>query len=175
MGQKGKAIGLRLGGQRSWDATWCTQGAYSDYLHQDLATQVFLQRFFESKGFLVGAPALERALGQTQITLPLLSLGGADPSALLQEETLSRTLTQINGPQVHLHLRDLLDSIQKVFPPLLQRVVGPALSAYRARPYFEEGLRVLTGALLFRSPSLLAQYIGRQQEKDNRHNPILDY
>lgn len=175
MGQKANAIGLRLGTHKNWEAHWHGEGEhYSSLLHKDLSTYSLLTRVHERDEALVGRIRLSRQ-GQTlSILLPLYQPQRNQKTSPLQKELLEKTLIQINGVKLDLQKVDLLQ-VQKDSRDQLIRHLAPSLGAYKARPYFQEGLDLIAVGLINRQACLLAKYFAQQMEKDFRHNIFIDF
>jgi ribosomal protein S3 len=181
MGQKVNALAFRLGLNRDWEASWHAEGEYTSSLHKDLLTKEYLTRVFEEKGILVGTFQIQRSLLQTHISFPFHSLdkkmkGGksSSPETSLSFSSLHIGLRKINGPETFLHPRGLGSVTQKERWRVEKRVTT-ALRAYRDRPFFREGVKVMGGALGLGSASLLSRYFASEIQKDRRHNQFIRF
>ncbi|MDD4555741.1 MAG: 30S ribosomal protein S3 [Alphaproteobacteria bacterium] len=67
MGQKVNPTGLRLGINRTWDSRWYADGAYSDYLHEDLKIKEFLKEKLAQAG--VSKVVIERPAKKARVTI----------------------------------------------------------------------------------------------------------
>lgn len=173
MGQKSNPIGLRLGGQRTWDALWYQDQAASSFLHQDLAARALLTRVYQRDGALTGRILSTRSPTKAHWQVPVYAPSEVGPP-LLKEGVLEEALAKIQGQPVEVQIQDLR-TLAPTRRAAILSLAASTLSAFRSRPYFDSTLELLTLSLLSRSPLLFAKGCSRQIEKDYRHGTFLDF
>ncbi len=106
MGQKARAIGLRIGINRTWDSRWYADGdEYADHLHQDLKIRAHIKKKMRFSG--ISKVIVERSAKKVRVSIhtsrPGIIIGkkGADI------EKIKRDLTKIAGAEVSLNIVEI--------------------------------------------------------------------
>lgn len=106
MGQKTRAIGLRVGINRTWDSRWYAGNVeYADNLHQDLAIRKHIDKTMRFQG--VSKVLIERSAKKVRVTIhtsrPGIIIGkkGADI------ESIKNALSKIAGSEVNLNVVEI--------------------------------------------------------------------
>ena len=106
MGQKTRAIGLRVGITRTWDSQWYAGDAeYADNLHQDLAIRKHIEKTMRFSG--ISKVVIERSAKKVRVSIhtsrPGIIIGkkGADI------ETIKKALGKITKSEVNLNIVEI--------------------------------------------------------------------
>lgn len=174
MGQKVNAVSLRLGLNKKWNSKWFVADNYANKIHEDLDIQKYISEIYEKDSIFVSRCFIKRSFQKTFIFLHVYTpiQNNVRMNSEGREE-IRKSLEVLCQSPVEFYLVNVF-SISKSFTKTLQRAARH-LAAFQSRKYFVESLDLLNAVTLVRSSSLLANFIGKQLEKNPRHNQFLDF
>ena len=106
MGQKTRAIGLRIGITRTWDSLWYAgDKEYADNLHQDLAVRKHIDKTMRFSG--VSKVVIERSAKKVRVTIHTSRPGVIIGKKGADIESIKVALGKIVGSEVNLNIVEI--------------------------------------------------------------------
>ena len=120
MGQKVHPIGMRVGIIRDWDAKWCAEKEYAEFLHEDLRIRKFIATKLADAA--VSTIEIERAANRVNISIHTAKPGMVIGKGGSEVENLRKELNKLTGKRVHINIVE----IKK--PDLDAKLVGEGIA-----------------------------------------------
>jgi len=106
VGQKTRAIGLRVGITRTWDSRWYANGdEYADNLHQDLAVRKYIDKTMRFSG--VSKVVIERSAKKVRVTIHTSRPGVIIGKKGSDIESIKKALSKLVGSEVNLNVVEI--------------------------------------------------------------------